>query len=292
MIRSILTAAMACCLGGPALAQTADGRPTVVAAENFYGDVARQLGGPAVAVQSILTNPDDDPHLFEASPSVARALAGAAIVVENGVDYDPWMAKLLEASPAAHRQAIVVAGLVHAAPGANPHLWYDPATMTKFAGAFHAALVAGRPAQAADLDRRLHDFERSLVPLTGKIAEMRARYAGLPVTATEPVFGYMAAALGLAMRNERFQLAVMNDAEPSASDVAAFEDDLRGRRVRVLLYNTQATDDSAKRLLGLARQAGIPVVGVSETEPAGTTYQRWMLDQLDALDHALSAPPA
>jgi zinc/manganese transport system substrate-binding protein len=187
---------------------------------------------------------------------------------------------------------ILVAGLVHALPGANPHLWYDPATMPAFARSFHAALVATRPEQVADLDRRLHDFERSLAPLTAKIADMRARYAGLPVTATEPVFGYMAAAIGLAMRNERFQLAVMNDAEPAASDVAAFEDDLRGRRVRALLYNTQATDDSAKRLLHLAQQAGIPVVGVSETEPTGTNYQRWMLDQLDALDHALSAPPA
>lgn len=109
------------------------------------------------------------------------------------------------------------------------------------------------------------------------------------MTATEPVFGDMAAALGLRMRNERFQRAVMNDTEPAASDVAAFEDDLRHHRVRLLVYNSQATDTAARRLLEIARESGIPVLGVTETEPADTPYQTWMLSQLDALDHALSA---
>jgi zinc/manganese transport system substrate-binding protein len=108
------------------------------------------------------------------------------------------------------------------------------------------------------------------------------------VTATEPVFGYMASALGLTMRNERFQLDVMNDTEPSAADIAAFEDDLTKHRVRLLIYNSQATDEAARRLLEIARQSKVPVIGVTETEPAGRTYQAWMLDQLEALDAALS----
>ncbi len=290
-MRLILAACLLGCLVGPALAQ-ASPPVAVVAAENFYGDVAGQLGGPGVAVRSVLSNPDDDPHLFEASPSVARAIAGARVVIENGIDYDPWMGKLLGASTAPRRQVIVVADLVGARTGANPHLWYDPANMTAFARAFHAALVADDPARKTEYDRRLQAFTLSLKPLSEKIAEMRGKYAGQPVTATEPVFGYMAAALGLVMRNQRFQLAVMNNAEPSASDVAAFEGDLRQRKVRVLLYNSQATDDSAKRLLHVAERAGIPVVGVSETEPGGTSYQAWMLGQLVALDRALSAPPA
>jgi zinc/manganese transport system substrate-binding protein len=119
---------------------------------------------------------------------------------------------------------------------------------------------------------------------------MKRRYAGLPVTATEPVFGYMATALGLSMRNQRFQLAVMNDTEPSAADTAAFERDLKTHKVRVLLYNKQASDSAVERLLGIARAAKIPVVGVTETEPAGMTYQQWMLSQLAALDAALATP--
>jgi zinc/manganese transport system substrate-binding protein len=108
------------------------------------------------------------------------------------------------------------------------------------------------------------------------------------VTATEPVFGAMAQALGLDMRNRRFQLAVQNDAEPSVSDVAAFEDDLRGHKVRVMIYNLQANEPAAQRLVKLAEAEKIPVVGVTETMPSGQTWQEWMLSQLAALDHALT----
>ncbi len=290
VIASAAVALTVCCLAAPAMAQTARTAPVaIVAAENFYGDVARQIAGPDAAITSIMSNPDEDPHLFEANPSTARALSGADIVIYNGVDYDPWVEKLLGAAKSAHRRSIVAAGLLHRAAGVNPHLWYDPATMPEVARALAAALEAGDPAHKAVYAQRLADFLTSLRPLTAKIAAMRAQFAGAPVTATEPVFGYMAAALGLAMRNERFQLAVMNDTEPSAADTAAFERDLRTHAVRVLLYNSQATDTAAERLLHLAQAAHVPVVGVTETEPAGKSYQDWMMSQLDALQAALAA---
>ena len=263
---------------------------TIVAAENFYGDVARQLAGPDATVTSILGNPDDDPHAFEATPSVARAIADARIVIANGADYDPWMEKLLGASRSASRTMINVAALVGRKPGDNPHLWYEPATMPAFAKALAAALTAADPAHRVVYQQRLEAVLASLKPIDAKVALLRQKHAGTPVTATEPVFGYMAAALGLVMRNERFQLAVMNDTEPSASDVAAFEDDLRQRRVKLLIYNSQATDESARRLLEIARRSKIAVIGVTETEPRGKTYQDWMQDQLDALDDALAKP--
>ena len=263
---------------------------TIVAAENFYGDVARQLAGPDATVTSILGNPDDDPHAFEATPSVARAIADARIVIANGADYDPWMEKLLGASRSASRTMINVAALVGRKPGDNPHLWYEPATMPAFAKALAAALTAADPAHRVAYQQRLEAVLASLKPIDAKVALLRQKHAGTPVTATEPVFGYMAAALGLVMRNERFQLAVMNDTEPSASDVAAFEDDLRQRRVKLLIYNSQATDESARRLLEIARRSKIAVIGVTETEPRGKTYQDWMQDQLDALDDALAKP--
>jgi zinc/manganese transport system substrate-binding protein len=291
MVRSIgMMAGIALLLVGPAWGQAAGQPVTIVAAENFYGDLAQQVAGPDAKVTSILSNPDDDPHLFEASPSVARAIADARIVIENGADYDPWMEKLLEASPSAGRTSINVAALVGRKSGDNPHLWYDPATMAAFAKALSAALAAADPVHQAAYAHRLQAVLASLKPIDAKVAQLRRKHSGTAVTATEPVFGYMATALGLTMRNERFQLAVMNDTEPSASDVAAFEDDLRKHRVKLLIYNSQATDESAKRLLEIARQSKVPVIGVTETEPVGKTYQDWMQSQLDALDHALANP--
>jgi len=259
----------------------------IVAAENFYGDIARQIGGPDVAVTSILNNPDQDPHLFEASPSVGRDVSAARIVLYNGIDYDPWMAKLLAAARSADRKTIVVAELVGRKTGDNPHIWYDPATMVALAKTLTATLIAEDPAHKANYEQRLAAFEASVKPIQMKINELRQRLAGTPATATEPVFGYMFDALGIEVRNQAFQLAVMNNTEPSASDIAAFENDLKTHQVKLLIYNNQATDPIANRMQKIAKAAGVPVVGASETEPPGQTYQSWMMTELDAIDRAL-----
>ena len=259
----------------------------VVAAENFYGDIAKQIGGPTVKVTSILSNPDTDPHLFEASPSVARSLSGAQIVIYNGIDYDPWMADLLSASKAPDRKSIVVADLIGKKSGDNPHIWYDPATMVALAQTMKDALVAADPANKAEYEKRLTAFEGSLKPIQDTIGELKKRSAGVSATATEPVFGYMFEALGMDVRNEPFQLAVMNDTEPSPSQIAAFEDDLKTGKVKLLVYNSQASDPLADRMLKLAKASNIPVVGATETEPPGSTYQKWMMGELVAVDKAL-----
>ncbi len=283
--------ALLCLAGLLVLAPAAQaGRLRIVAAENFYADIAGQVAGTLASTRAILSNPDQDPHLFEASPSVARALGEADLVLENGAEYDPWMGALLGATPSPSRQLIDVADLLHVRPGANPHLWYDPQTMPAVADAIARALTRALPAQHDAIATRLAVVQQGLAQLDSRVAALRQRYAGTPVTATEPVFGYMAAALGLQMRNQRFQLAVMNNTEPSPGDVAAFETDLRGRAVKLLIYNAQATDSAATRLQAIAATNHVPVIGVTETEPAGATYQSWMLAQLDALDRALLAP--
>jgi len=260
----------------------------VVAAENFYGDIARQIGGGEVAVASILDNPDQDPHEFEASASTAREIADARLVVYSGADYDPWALKLLSASKSPSREIIEVAKLVHKKSGDNPHVWYEPNTMPVFAKAIAAVLSKIDPDHQADYSDHLASFEQSMKPLADRVATLRKAYAGAPVTATEPVFGYMADALGLKMRNGRFQLAVMNDTEPSATAIAAFEKDLRTHAVKVLFYNSQTSEALTERMRKIADESGVPVVGVTETEPQGQNYQAWMLSQLDALDRALS----
>ncbi len=288
MMRRFALAAGAWALAVVAAAPVRAASPVaIVAAENVYGDVAAQLGGPDVRVTSILSHPDQDPHMFEASPSVARAVAAARVVIYNGIGYDPWIEKLLGAAGAAGRHVIAVAPLAGHRTGDNPHVWYDPGTLLALADTLAGTLASIDPAHDAAFRQRLARFRQSVQPVTAKIASLRARLAGTAVTATEPVFGYMLAALGLRVHNMGFQMAVMNDTEPSPSMVAAFESDLRTHAVRLLIYNSQATGPMAARMVALARVAQVPVVAVTETEPPGMTYQAWMLAVLDAVDRAL-----
>lgn len=283
IFRTALIGAMAC-LSQLSLAASPI---KVVAAENFYGDVAQQIGGKHITVVSILNNPEQDPHLFEANASVAKSLSSASLVIYNGIDYDPWMNKLLTASPNSQRQEIVAGKLANKHKGDNPHLWYAPETMPLIAKALTNSLSKLDPANAADYSANLKSFLGSLDKVNTKIAAMRKAHQGTSVTATEPVFGYMADALKLNMLNGRFQIAVMNDTEPTASDIAAFEKSLKSRQAKVLIYNNQVVEESTKRLLNIAKSANVPVVGVTETSPAHIHYQDWMTNQLEALDKAL-----
>jgi len=273
-------------------ARADEGMVKLVAAENFYGAIAHRIGGLQVAVTSILNSPEQDPHLFEASPAVARQIADARVVILNGADYDPWMAKLLKASPRPGRIIINVAALTGHKAGDNPHLWYDPATMPKVALALAAALAKADPAHAPDYADRLNGTLASLAHIEKRVAALRAKFKGTPVTATEPVFGYLAAAIGLTIRNQAFQTAAMNDTEPSARDLAAFENDLKQHAVRALIYNKQVSDKLTDRLIAIAKKAKVPVVPVTETMPGGVSFSEWMLGELDMLDKALTGPPA
>jgi zinc/manganese transport system substrate-binding protein len=274
--------------GIPALA--AEDQIAVVAAENFYGDIARQVGGDRVAVVSIMSNPDQDPHLFETTPATVRQIAKAQIVIINGANYDPWIEKLLSATPRAGRVVIAAAALTGRKAGDNPHLWYDPRTMPAVATAIADALTKADAAHASEYAARLKTTLAGLERVTARVAQLKAKHAGTAVTATEPVFGPMADALGLTMRNQRFQLALLIDTEPSARDLAAFERDLRDRAVKVLIYNSQVSEKLTERLRDIAIKSKVPVVGVTETMPANTSFQDWVLGELDAIDKALSGP--
>jgi zinc/manganese transport system substrate-binding protein len=270
--------------------RAAEGPIAVVAAENFYGDIARQIGGDRVSVVSVMNNPDQDPHLFETTPGIVRQIAAARIVILNGANYDSWMDKLLAAGPRGDRIVVNAARLTGYKSGDNPHLWYDPATMPAVAVALTEALAKADPAHAPDYSARLKATLAALDQVAQRVARLKAKHGGVTVTATEPVFGPMARALGLTMRNERFQLAMMNDTEPSARDVAAFEKDLKERKVRLLIYNSQVSEKLTERLRDIAKQAKVPVIGVTETMPPNVKFQDWLLGELDALDKALSEP--
>ncbi len=259
----------------------------VVAAESVYADIARQVAGPTMPVSAILRNPAGDPHQYEPSPSVARAVAGAAIVIENGIGYDSWIDRLPADTKNPNQHRIVVADLLHRQPGDNPHLWYDPSAMPVLVRALTQDLASNAPADRAAITSRADAALASLAILQARILVLRQKLAGLPVAATEPVFGPMLAALGLVDHHARFELAVMNGTEPRAGDVASIEDDLRAHRIRALITNAQATDTEAARLAGVARAEGIPLVAITETLPPGKTYQEWISAELTALETAL-----
>lgn len=243
----------------------------IVAAENFYGGVASQLF-PEAEVTSILSNPNQDPHDFQTDAGTARAVAEADLVIYSGIGYDAWMERLLSVGGKKGREVIVVADLIGAKPGANPHIWYDPGTMPALAR--RLGELGARP----DL---VTAFDRSMQPVRERITDIAGKASGLKVTATEPVFGYMAKALGFEMLNVDYQLAVMNDAEPSFAETADFQKSLEKKEARILFYNNQVTDPSTERMKSMARKNGVPVIGVSETQPPDAkSYVDWMLSEL------------
>lgn len=260
---------------------------TILAAENFYGEAARAIGGDRVAVDSVAIPPGTDPHEYEPTPSVARAIADAQIVIVNGADYDPWAERLVAASRRADRVVIDVAALSGHKAGDNPHVWYDPAAMPALANGLAERLIALDPDGKATYEANRDATLAALAPIAAHVADLRARFAGAPVAATEPVFGYMAEAIGLEMTNEAFQQAVMNETEPAARDVAAMEDAIRNGKVKALFYNSQVEDAFTRHLADLARQSGVPLVPVTETMPEGKTFAAWMTDTLDLTSKAL-----
>jgi len=274
-------------------APAAAGMLRIVAAENFYGDIARQLAGSGAQVVSVLENAAADPHLFEPGISNARAVAEADLVIYNGLAYDVWMARLLAAAPAPHRRVIVAASaLARTAPARNPHIWYDLSVIENVARAITAQVTALDPQNREQYAEHLARFLASLRPIEAEIARLRARFAGTVIAATEPVAQYLTEAIGLTMSNARFQLAVMNGTEPSARDTADFERSLEDHRVHVLLYNRQVASGAVERLLGVARRAHVPIVGVTETEPPGMDYQQWILAEVETVGRALSEAAA
>ena len=267
------------------------GRLDVVAAENVYGNIASQIGGPHVSVTSILKSPNADPHLFEPGTSSGLALAGAKVVLENGLGYDAFMTKLEDAAPSRSRTVVTMADVlgVHG-KDANPHLWYRIGGLDQIAGAIAAALERADPRNRRAYRAGLSRFARSLLPLEREIGTIHNGFGGTAVAYTEPVPGYLVAAAGLRnLAPTSFTRAIEDGTEPPPAAVSAMDELIAKHRIRALLYNSQAVSPITGQLRDAARAAGIPVVPVSETLPAGRTFQQWQLDQARALAAALAA---
>jgi len=267
------------------------GQVVAVGAENEYANVIGQIGGKYVQVTAVESNPNIDPHAFEASPSVAQAVSTAQLVVQNGLGYDTYMDKIEAAAPSPARKVIVVQnllGLPDSTP--NPHLWYSPRTMPAVARAVAKDLSAMQPAHAGYFAANLRKFDASLQPWYQAIAKFKAAYPGTPVAVTEPVGDYMLQAIGAKILTPfTFQADIMNGVDPSPQDVSLEDSLFSSHKVKVFVYNQQVTDSLTASFLSQARKDGIPVVGVYETMPApGYDYQSWMLAEVHAMTKAVA----
>jgi zinc/manganese transport system substrate-binding protein len=261
----------------------------VVAAENFWGSIAAQIGGADVSVTSLINDPAADPHLFETDARDAATLAEAQVVVENGAGYDTWMGSLLGAD-GGHPHVVDAASVLHVAgDNPNPHLWYDIPRIGTVAAAIARALTLAAPQDAAAFRAGLSRFDGSLAPLNATIATIRAQFHNVGVAYTERVPGYLLAAAGLLAKTPPgFAQSIEDGTDPGPADTVAMQRLLTDHDVNVLVYNVQTVTPVTTQMRALALHHGIPVVGVSETMSQGdATYQRWQQDQLSALLRAL-----
>jgi len=267
------------------------GSLNVVAGENFWGSIASQLGGSKVNVQTVVTDPNADPHEYESNTNDARAFAEADLVILNGAGYDDWGKKLLDANASSHRQVLNVGDLLGKKPGDNPHFWYDPGYVVKVADAITAKYRSIDGGDASFFDQKRTDFATAFQPYNARIAEIKRKFAGVKIGATESIFVYLAAALNLNLISpEKFMDAVSEGNDPPASAVVEFQNQITGREIKVLVYNVQTATAVTTNVKHLAQAADIPVVGVSETlQPETVTFQDWQLSQLIALENALNA---
>jgi zinc/manganese transport system substrate-binding protein len=283
-----LAVALAGCGGGAIAAPK--GQIVAVGAENQYANVISQIGGRYVYVRAIESNPNTDPHSYQASPSVAQLVGSAQIVVQNGVGYDTYMNKIESASPSASRKVIDAQKLLGLPSStANPHLWYAPSTMRAVAHALAADLSKLAPTHAAYFAANERRFDAALNPWLGALKAFATAHPRTPVAVTEPVGNYMLQAAGARIMTPfAFQADVMNGVDPAPQDVTLQHTLLTRHRVKALLYNQQVTDTLTQSFLTQARREGIPIVGLYETMPAGYDYQSWMLAEVRALDRAVA----
>ncbi|MHB8719474.1 MAG: metal ABC transporter solute-binding protein, Zn/Mn family [Candidatus Dormibacteria bacterium] len=271
-------------------AATRTGPLRVVAAENVWGDIAARIGGSRVAVTSIISDPTADPHIYETSPSNAAAVDAADLVIENGAGYDDFMDNLLGAATNRARRLIGVQTAVSASgANPNPHFWYSPTDVTTVATDLAAALAALDPGGAPTFRANLVAFLASYAPYRQVLTEIATRHPGATVAYTERVAGYLVEAAGMVVVSPfGFAEAVESGTDPAPSDVVAMDSVLTQHRAALLLYNSQVTSPATLAVRSLARSAGIPVVGVAETIPAGQpSFVAWQLAQARAILAAL-----
>ncbi len=278
--------------GGSASGDASGGKViNVVAAENFWGSIATQLGGSHVKVTSVITNPATDPHDYEPTAADARTVSGARYAIVNGIGYDSWADKLLAANPADGRTELKVGDLVGVRPGGNPHRWYSPDNVHQVIEKITADYKKIDPADAAYFEQRKNDFEsKSLGEYDQLVSRIKSKYAGTPIGASESIVSPLADGLGLKMLTPgSFLDAISEGTDPTAQDKSAIDQQIKNKQIKIYVYNSQNSTPDVQAQVNAAKAAGIPVTTVTETlDPAGDTFQQWQVGELKGIEQALA----
>jgi zinc/manganese transport system substrate-binding protein len=285
----ILLIAIAGC-GGAGATAGGNGKLNVVAAEDFWGSVAEQVGGDRVAVTNIITNPAADPHDYEPTGDDARALAGSQVSIVNGIGYDEWASKLLAANPESSRVEVEVGEVLGLKAGDNPHQWYSPTSVHKVVAAIVAAYEKADPGHDSYYEAQATKFEtKGLARYHQLIAQIRSEFGGTPVGASESIFEPLAPALGLKLLTPKgFLDAVAEGTEPTPSDKSTADAQIVDREIGLWVYNSQNATPDVKRLNEAAESAGIPIATVTETlTPEGASFQTWLVRELEGIQKEL-----
>ncbi len=287
-------AALAACATTPTTG-TSNGKVRVVAAENFWGSLASQLGGTHAQVTSIITNPATDPHDYEPSGPDAVNLSGAQLAIINGVGYDTWATKIVSADQGSKQTVLTVGDLVGIAPGGNPHRWYSPTNVRSVIDRITADYTSIDPNDAAYFKRQ-HDtvLNTSLKQYFDLIDQIKTTYGGTPVGASESIFAPLAEATGLDLVTPpSFLDAISEGGDPTAADKQTIDTQIAEKKIKVYVYNSQNATPDVQRQVDAAKANGIPVTTITETmSPAGATFEQWQVGQLTALRDALAASGA
>jgi zinc/manganese transport system substrate-binding protein len=263
----------------------------VVAAENFWGSIASQLGGNRVQVKSVITSPATDPHDYEPTAADARTIAGARMVIENGIGYDPWAQKLIAANPVSGRIVLDVGDLVGIEAGGNPHRWYSPTDVQLMVDAIVQDYDKLDSKGSGYFAQQRTRFEtKGLAQYKQLIATIRRKYHGVPVGASESIFAPLAQALGLKLLTPpTFLKAISEGTEPTAADKTTIDRQIAGRQIKVWVFNSQNSTPDVKRITDAARKQGIRVTTITETlVPGSASFQEWQARQLRGLAGALA----
>ncbi|MGI8863163.1 MAG: metal ABC transporter solute-binding protein, Zn/Mn family [Solirubrobacteraceae bacterium] len=267
------------------------GRLEIVAAESFWGSIASQLAGDRATVHSVIVDPAQDPHSYEPVPADARALATAQLVIVTGTGYDTWAQRLLSANPAPRRLELDVGQLLGLTTGDNPHRWYSPTDVEAVANAITSKLERLQPESRAYFSQRRSAVEHTaLAAYHALINRIRARYAGMPVGASESIFALLAPSLGLRLLTPpSFMKAITEGTDVSARDTIQTQRQIAAHQIKVWVYNAQNATPQVQRLNALARAQGVPIATITETlSPASSSFQQWQVSELNALSRALA----
>jgi len=263
----------------------------VVAAENFWGSIASQLGGKHAQVASIITNPNTDPHSYEPTAVDARTIASARLVIENGAGYDPWVSRLVAADQGQRIAVLNVASALGVPVGGNPHRWYNPADVKAVVNMIAAQYSKLDPADKSYFARRRELFLKvGLAQYNDLIAAIKHKYAGTPVGASESIFAMIAGPLGLNLLTPpTFLRAISEGTEVSAADKQTIDRQISQHLIKIYVYNSQNVTPDVRAQLVAAKAAHIPVADITETlSPPTVSFQAWQVRELIGIRDALA----